>query len=73
MREMKTEDATVSLFDHLGYAAGKDRGKDVYQLALKLGEPVNSRQVETKAYSGKVLLYREQFLKYYFDEPSIVL
>jgi hypothetical protein len=74
MRELKKEDATVSLYDYLGYAAGKDNGKDVYQLAMKLEEPVNTREVKTKTYNGKVLLYREQFLKYYFDEQtSIVL
>lgn len=70
---MKKEDATISLYDHLGYAAGKELGKEIYQLAIKLGEPVNTRQVTTKTYKGKVLLYREQFLKYYFDEQSIVL
>ena len=73
MRKMKKEDATVSLFDYQGFPVGKGIGKEVYELAAKLGEPVNSREVKTKTYSGKVLLYREKFLKYYFDDNYTVL
>ena len=61
------EDATVSLYDYLGYAAGSELGKEVYNASLKQREPVNMREVSTKRYVGKVLLYRKEFLKEYFD------
>jgi hypothetical protein len=59
-------DAKVSLFDHLGYPAGTQLGRDVYNAAKKEKEPVNFRVVETKKYNGKVMLYRKEFLIEYF-------
>ena len=60
-------DATTSLYDYLGEAAGPELGKDVYKVALKMKEPVSTREVETTYYNGKVMLYRKEFLKEYFD------
>lgn len=60
-------DAEVSLYDYLGQAAGKELGKDVYRVAISKNEPVSTRDVETPNYSGKVMLYRREFLKEYFD------
>lgn len=60
-------DATTSLYDYLGQAAGPELGKDVYKVALTTKEPVATREVETRYYSGKVMLYRKEFLKEYFD------
>jgi hypothetical protein len=61
-------DAEVSLYDYLGQAAGKELGKDVYRVATSKKEPVSTRDVKTPNYTGKVMLYRREFLKEYFDE-----
>ena len=60
-------DATFSLYDYLGQAAGPELGKDVYKVALLEKEPVTVREISNKAYTGKVMLYRKEFLKEYFD------
>ena len=60
-------DATFSLYDYLGQKAGPELGKDVYKTALILKEPVGVREISNKAYTGKVMLYRKEFLKDYFD------
>ena len=60
-------DATYSLFDYLGQKAGPELGKDVYKSALREKEPVGVREISNKAYTGKVMLYRKEFLKEYFD------
>ncbi len=60
-------DATTSLYDYLGQAAGPALGKDVYKVALISKEPVATREVNTTYYKGKVMLYRYEFLKEYFD------
>ena len=64
---MRKEEASISLYDHLGRAAGIKLGEEVYQAAKKAKEPVNTRYVETKYYQGEVMLYRKEFLKEYFD------
>jgi|GEM_PF-2530233 len=60
-------DATYSLFDYLGQKAGPELGRDVYKTALREKEPVGVRDVSNRAYTGKVMLYRKEFLKEYFD------
>jgi hypothetical protein len=60
-------DATFSLYDYLGQKAGPALGEDVYKAALREKEPVGVREISNKAYTGKVMLYRKEFLKEYFD------
>ena len=60
-------DANTSLYDYLGQAAGVALGKEGYDAAKKAKEPVDVREVQTRYYSGKVMLYRREFLKEYFD------
>lgn len=64
---MIKEQASVSLYDYLGHAAGIKLGEEVYKAAKSAKEPVNTRFVRNKAYKGEVMLYREEFLKEYFD------
>ena len=59
-------DAEVSLYDYLGQASGKELGRDVYRVAVSKNEPVSARDIETPNYTGKVMLYRREFLKEYF-------
>ena len=38
------EDANTSLYDYLGYAAGKQLGDEVYKASIIAKEPVNIRE-----------------------------
>ena len=62
----KKTEATVSLFDHLGYPAGTELGRAVHRVAKIKKEPIASRKVKTKTYDGRVMLYRKEFLIEYF-------
>jgi len=62
----KKTQATVSLFDHLGHPAGTELGRAVHRVAKREKEPVSIREVKTKTYTGKVMLYRKEFLTEYF-------
>ena len=64
--EIKQE-PTVSLFDYLGYAAGAQLGKEVATAAVKCNEKIAKKAISTRTYTGDVLLYRQQFLKEFFD------
>jgi len=55
-----------SLFDYLGYPAGKEVGKQVFIFAKKINSPTSTRTVANTKYKGNVTLYEETFLKYYF-------
>jgi hypothetical protein len=56
----------MSLFEYLGYAAGSELGKEVYNTANKLRETIRTQEVSNPKYSGKVMLYRREFLDIYF-------
>lgn len=68
----------MSLYDFLGYAAGKELGGLVCKTAIKLKEPIQEREITNTRYKGKVHLYRKEFLEEYFRlrkeanyEPSL--
>ncbi len=66
----------ISLYDYLGHAAGTEVGKSVHQAAVKLKEPIETRQISNVRYKGLVCLYRREFLKEYFNKqrnPDIQL
>jgi len=56
----------VSLFDYLGKPAGSSLGDKVYKAAKKAKITVTTRDVHTKNYQGKVMLYPKEFLDTYF-------
>lgn len=58
--------ANTSLFDYLGKAAGAPLGTAVYQAARRARSPIAIRQVSTKRYTGKIVLYTKEFLDDYF-------
>ena len=60
----------MSLFDYLGHPAGGELGKQVYDAAYHLKVPVQTRHVQTKTYTGEVMLYPEGFLKEYFNSKQ---
>lgn len=64
------ENQMMSLYDYLGYAAGGDLGRKVYNAASQLKVPVETREVVNKAYTGKVMLYPKSFLVEYFNKQQ---
>jgi hypothetical protein len=69
---MEKETKFLSLFDYLGHAAGTELGKAVYDKAKETNQPVQQREVSNKTYSGKVMLYTQEFLDEYFKPPVII-
>ena len=57
----------ISLFDYLGKPAGKEVGGRVNERAREFGITCLKRFVRNKKYVGKVNLYPEAFLEYYFN------
>jgi len=55
-----------SLFEFLGYPAGKELGNKVYLDALKQKVTVSERNVKNKRYEGNVKIYPTYFLEIYF-------
>lgn len=64
--------ANTSLFDYLGKAAGAPLGTAVYQAARRARSPIAIRQVSTKRYTGKIVLYTTEFLDEYFKVKNKV-
>ena len=60
----------ISLFDYLGRPAGKDVGARVNERAREFGIEDKKRFVRNKKYVGKVNLYPEAFLEYYFTNTK---
>ena len=58
--------ANTSLFDYLGKAAGVALGTAVYQAARRAKSPIAIREVSTRKYTGKIVLYTKEFLDDYF-------
>lgn len=62
---MNVEDK-ISLYDFLGKPAGKELGKNVFLKAKSENIEIGLRDVSTKNYTGKVMLYPMSFLTKYF-------
>ena len=60
----------ISLFDYLGKPAGKEVGGRVNERAREFGITCLKRFVRNKKYVGKVNLYPEAFLEYYFTNSN---
>jgi len=58
----------MSLYDYLGRAAGAELGKEVCETAVKLKETIKEREISNPKYTGKVYLYRREFLDEYFGK-----
>jgi hypothetical protein len=56
----------MSLYDYLGRAAGSELGKEVADTAVKLKETIKEQDVSNPKYTGKIKLYRREFLDDYF-------
>jgi hypothetical protein len=58
----------MSLYEYLGRAAGPMLGKEVADTAVKLRETIQEQNVSNPKYTGKVKLYRREFLDEYFGK-----
>ena len=58
----------MSLYEYLGRAAGSELGKEVEEVAVKLRETIQEQEVSNPKYTGKVKLYRREFLDEYFGK-----
>ena len=58
----------MSLYEYLGRAAGPELGKEVAEVAVKLKETIQEQEVSNPKYTGKVKLYRREFLDEYFGK-----
>jgi len=63
---MKQEEF-VSLYDFLGKAAGSKLGKEVYRAAQLASQPTVIKHVDNPAYTGKIVMYKPEFLRKYFN------
>lgn len=61
----------LSLYDYLGRAAGPALGKQVAECAKSKRVKPETRLVANPKYVGEVLLYPRNFLKWYFNKPSL--
>ncbi len=57
----------ISLYDFLGRAAGGELGKEVFAKAKEQKQQFKSRDVSNKKYTGKIILYKREFLNSYFN------
>ena len=60
----------LSLYDYLGYPAGNTLGKEVATAAEKAKVKFEMREISNPKYTGKVMLYPENFLKEYFQSQQ---
>jgi len=58
----------ISLYDYLGHPAGITLGHVVHTIAKSQKELITTKQVEAVTYSGKVKMYRKEFLDKFFKE-----
>ena len=63
---MKKEEF-VSLYDFLGKAAGQQLGKEVYRAAQLSSQPTITKHVSNPTYTGKIVMYKPEFLRKYFN------
>jgi hypothetical protein len=61
----------LSLFDYLGYAAGKELGERVALYAKLRKAKHGIRYVANPKYSGPVMLYEKEFLDDYFQTEKL--
>ena len=61
----------LSLFDYLGYPAGKELGEQVAAYAKIRKAKCSTRYVNTLTYTGPVMLYTKEFLNEYFEAKKV--
>ena len=63
------EERMMSVFEYFGNRTpDHGTGQRVYDYAKKVGARIESQEVNTVKYTGKVMVYERSFLDYYFNE-----
>ena len=57
----------ISLYDHLGHAAGGELGTKVAYAAAKAGVKHEVKQLKESYYTGEIYTYPSDFLNDYFN------
>lgn len=57
----------LSLYDFLGKPAGGPLGQRVFESSKRNKIKIQTREVSTPKYKGKILLYPKSFLETYFN------
>tara|TARA_R110000772_G_scaffold142769_1_gene252420 strand:- start:413 stop:634 length:222 start_codon:yes stop_codon:yes gene_type:complete len=60
----------ISLYNHLGRAAGAELGQAVAYAASKVGAPHQIRELKMSYYTGDVYTYPSEFLDEYFKKDE---
>ncbi len=63
---MENEVTMMSLYDFLGKPAGSELGKKVAEAAAAKKVGYVTKEVSTKTYTGKIMMYPVTFLKEFF-------
>jgi len=58
----------ISLYDHLGHAAGGKLGQKVAYAAVKAGVKPIVKELKTSYYEGEIYTYPTEFLTEYFNK-----
>jgi len=66
-----SENKMLSLFDYLGYPAGKELGAQVAAYAKIRKAKCDTRYVSNPKYTGDVMMYEREFLDEYFQAKQI--
>ena len=64
----KTE--MISVFEYLGGTPEQGTGEKVYKYATKFGAKIETKEVKTTKYTGKIMLYERQMLDVYFNKDT---
>ena len=57
----------ISLYDHLGHAAGGKLGQKVAYAAIRSGVKHQVKELKTSYYEGEIYTYPSEFLTEYFE------
>ena len=66
-----SENKMLSLFDYLGYPAGKELGAQVAAYAKIRKAKCDTRYVSNPKYTGDVMMYEREFLDEYFQAKQV--
>lgn len=61
----------ISLYDHLGEAAGRELGKQVAEYAKLRNVKFGTKNVSNSSYDGIVLTYTPEFLNEFFKVKEV--
>jgi len=67
MPQVKNKITYYSLYEHLGYAAGKKLGNEVNKAAKKAKQKYVTQKISNPMYEGEVFCYTKEFLEEYFE------